>query len=155
METICEASVFPHILKLSAATHNALMLQLEKLISFIRQNPLLSHITYTLNTRRDDFSHRLFFVFSGKRNLLEQMQNALNNHDERFVQAENNVTDSDELRAKLRDYRVGHYSDRQTELLVQKRFLMGEPVPWDEIYDSHFQIIPLPGYEFEKDECWI
>ena len=152
---ISDLKEFPHILKISAKTHKSLLMMLESLISVIRKSELLSHITYTLNTRRDDFNQRLFFVFSSKNELLEQMEQALYDDDGYSHENKIKLENYDELLKKLHDYRNCNFSDKQTELFIKKMYLLGVDIPWNEIYMDKFRVIPLPGYKFEKNECWI
>lgn len=146
---------YPHILKLSAKTQQSLMRMLEEIRSVIQRSDRLAHITYTLNVRRDDFDYRLCFVFADKAELLSQMQRAGREQISVCIKKRKRAVDSDALRRRLRRYRGGHYSDRRIEQHLKKMYLLGESVPWDLIYNKQFQVTPLPGYAFEKDECWI
>ncbi len=160
VEELADGVAYPHILKISAKSNESLYLTLKTYLEIVKQNEQLAQITYTWNTRREDYPYRLLFVYHDREDLLEQMHQILEKQEEEITWKSMEIKQSDvdsdsELSHMIATYRKGGYGDWQIGLALKKRYREGGKIPWNDLYTDAFHTVPLPGYAFEQKDCWM
>jgi polyketide synthase PksL len=118
-----------YLVTLSALTESALQQRIHDLVLWLeRQNhiPDLASLSYTLNKGRTHFEKRFCLI----------------------------AETIDQLKEQLKSKKpIPSSFDQLNQIRI--RYLKGESINWDELYDDYQQKIPLPGYPFTKKSYWI
>lgn len=150
-----------YLITLSARSENALkqkLLDLERWLMEVNQEPSLENISYTLNVGRKHFEKRFACVASTTQQLLAKL-NEINEGREEFKQ--DNKSDMESVSHLIEDLEESQIidPDRYQEKLIalSQYYLNGEDaIDWQRLHRHESkQRISLPTYPFERIRYWV
>lgn len=143
---------------LSAKTKERLMVKVEDLISYLRENKTwsLTDIAYTLAVGREQMDSRVAFVVSNSDELLSKLTSVLHEEEDADIyygdKGQRNLTLPVD---NVEDY-VQELIEKQEYDELLKLWVNGNVIPWEEIYrEDNYHRVSLPGYPFEQQRYWI
>lgn len=158
---------------LTAKDSDRLAEYVQVMFKFLRENPkvCLEDLCYTMNTGRQQHSHRVVFVFDS----YEQLINQLNSYVQGKITSNVYTCSFNVVKTGSKGHKKNEivlleqkeYTEKANVIIKQciteedKRkelaylFCKGADVFWEKIYDDDNYKISCPTYPFAKKRCWI
>ncbi len=155
----------PQVVVLSAKSSDRLKALARNLREHVEQRPALAlvDVAHTLQCGREAMSFRLAMVVDSREQLIEALAAYLTGSVGATAgQAAIHVGGQAES-AAFNSFTSGSAGDVLIDTFVRERDLeklamfwaYGGNVPWDALHPRRRPIVPLPGYPFARERCWV
>ncbi|MFF2175854.1 SDR family NAD(P)-dependent oxidoreductase [Lysinibacillus sp. NPDC058147] len=168
------------VLALSAGHENGLKSLIQQYVELLEQDSLINpwDVSFTANTGRGHYNHRLAVVYKNRDDLLRQLKDACNKDlKSNKYYSYFKVVSSHKLNREKNDFelteeeRIGldKKATKVIESILSTDFTNGDAfyrlcnlykaganIDWDSLYRNVKRLkVSLPGYPFERTRCWI
>lgn len=149
----------PVLIVLSAASQDRLQAYASLLSRFVTscENCQLADIAYTLQTGRNDMTHRLAVTVTSAEQLLSVLEEFSSGGKAPGLYMGQVKKNSDDLllEAADMDALLTNWIQQRQYDKIAAIWVKGAQIDWTSLYTTRPSRIPLPGYPFERESYWI